>query len=147
MNNFSVISRPEHFIVWYDDDICFALDQHIELTFYKCYLTETTRTGTGLHIVPLHITHQANQSLFLLLNNVQLAEKQQIFGVFIPLKPLDQNKPELVQINIQCQLSKVMCIVNKSYLPIFLKFHYFCLSCYCVILRFNKGGQINISVM
>jgi hypothetical protein len=91
-------TRPTHWVDFlYDDDdnICFALDQHTELTFYKWSITETTHTvwydddyicfaldqhteltfykcyltettHTGIHIVPLHITETPSQPVFAL---------------------------------------------------------------------------------
>ena len=64
---------------WKDDEIRFALDQHTELDFYSA--SRLKQQSAGRHGIPnsdTSIWFKANQCLFLLLNGVCFAEKQQI---------------------------------------------------------------------
>ena len=72
------MARTSYF-EWNDDEIRFVLDQHTEL---DCYSARGLKNqSAGRHVIPNSDTliwFQANQLLFLLLNGVYFAEKQQI---------------------------------------------------------------------
>jgi hypothetical protein len=59
------------------DEVCFVLDQHVELDFYSAHWNKSPRVDMSLHSDTL-FRFRADQSLLFLLNAVFLAEKQQI---------------------------------------------------------------------
>jgi hypothetical protein len=72
------MARTSYF-EWNDDEIRFLLDQHTELDLYSASWLK--QQSAGRHVIPNSDTligFKANQFLFLLLNGVCFAEKQQI---------------------------------------------------------------------
>jgi hypothetical protein len=81
LSNFLAISwREQVCFQWDDDEVCFVLDQHVELDFFYS-ANSLKQQSVGSHSSALgHIILIPSQPVFafLLLNGVCLAEKQQI---------------------------------------------------------------------
>lgn len=80
----------ESYIWWDDEDVHFILDQHTELEFYS----ETTVLWVDMLLRSDTFRFGANQSLFLLLNAVCLAEKQKIPIIIFGLTPRSNTRDE-----------------------------------------------------